>query len=295
MIPRALPRQQPGPQAARRSPGSTSRPALLLIGLVMLVPLALGIGYLSAEFNAPPRHGGFVGLANFRDLLGDPRFWRALRNTLFWTVEPRCPPVLLGLGLALLLNRRSRASGCAGAGVPALGGADLPDRPHLAWLFNPVIGPFPPALLCAGWIRAPYNILGNPDTALWGPILANVWYGVPFFAITLLAALLDPVRALRGGRDRRRLGLAALHQDHAALPRADDRHHGDAAHDLDRQLRRPDLRDDRRRPGQLHADPVELHLHHRLQAARLRLRLGHRRAAAVLLLYAAALGRCGRG
>src|SRR5690606_17817186 len=36
---------------------------------------------------------------------------------------------------------------------------------------------------------APDNLLSSPDHAMWGPIIANVWWGIPFFAITLLAAL----------------------------------------------------------------------------------------------------------
>jgi multiple sugar transport system permease protein len=38
-------------------------------------------------------------------------------------------------------------------------------------------------------LSEPYNILADPKIAMWGPIVANVWFGVPFFAITLLAAL----------------------------------------------------------------------------------------------------------
>ena len=40
-----------------------------------------------------------------------------------------------------------------------------------------------------GILSEPYNIMGDPDLAMWGPIVANIWFGVPFFAITLLAAL----------------------------------------------------------------------------------------------------------
>ena len=38
-------------------------------------------------------------------------------------------------------------------------------------------------------MATPENILSDPTHALWGPIIANVWWGIPFFAITLLAAL----------------------------------------------------------------------------------------------------------
>ncbi|NWP33738.1 sugar ABC transporter permease, partial [Escherichia coli] len=44
-------------------------------------------------------------------------------------------------------------------------------------------------LFALGLKSEPTNILSDPATAMWGPIIANVWFGVPFFAITLLAAL----------------------------------------------------------------------------------------------------------
>ena len=58
-----------------------------------------------------------------------------------------------------------------------------------AWLFNPVVGPIPHWLVAFGLASEPTNILSDPHYALWGPIIANVWWGIPFFAITLLAAL----------------------------------------------------------------------------------------------------------
>lgn len=166
-------------------------PALLLIGLVILVPLAIGIGYSFREFTLlRPGAAEWVGTQNYRDVWGDAKFWGALRNTLLWTGASLVLQFALGLGLALLLSTSFHGKRLVQAlvflpwAVPTfLIGLTF------SWLFNPVIGPLPHWLYAAGIIEEPYNILGNPDTALWGPILANVWYGVPFFAITLLAAL----------------------------------------------------------------------------------------------------------
>ena len=52
-----------------------------------------------------------------------------------------------------------------------------------------MIGPLPHWLFALGILGAPDNILSDPQLAMWGPIVANVWWGIPFFAITLLAAL----------------------------------------------------------------------------------------------------------
>lgn len=166
-------------------------PALTLLSLVMFVPLVIGIGYAFQKLSlTDPFDRGWVGFDNFRTLAGDRHFWRALTNTLWWTLGSLFFQFFLGLGLALLLNRHFAGRRLVQAlvflpwAVPTfLSGLTW------AWLFNPVIGPFPHWMAALGVLSEPYNILADPDVAMWGPIAANVWFGIPFFAITLLAAL----------------------------------------------------------------------------------------------------------
>jgi len=167
-------------------------PALVLIALVMFVPLIVGLSYAFQNIAIlNPFKTGFVGLANFETLLfGDRIFWRSLGNTIWWTTGSLAFQFFLGLGLALLLNRPFAGRRLVQAivflpwAVPTfLSGLTF------AWLFNPVIGPLPHWMAAIGMLGEPYNILGDPDLAMWGPITANVWFGIPFFAITLLAAL----------------------------------------------------------------------------------------------------------
>ena len=167
-------------------------PALLLLALVMCVPLVVGFTYAFQDIRIlNPFAGGWVGTAHFETLLtSDGVFRRALVNTAWWTFGSVTLQFLLGLGLALLLNRSFWGKRVVQAvvflpwAVPTfLSGLTF------AWLLNPVIGPVPHWLFGLGLLEEPYNILGNPDLAMWGPIAANVWFGVPFFAITLLAAL----------------------------------------------------------------------------------------------------------
>jgi multiple sugar transport system permease protein len=163
-------------------------PALVLIGTVLLVPLVVGIAYSFRKFGA--FRSEFVGLAQYRALLSDASLGQALLNTLWWTAGSLVFQFALGLGLALLLNREFPGRRLVQAlvflpwAVPTfLAGLTW------AWLLNPVIGPVPHWLFALGLRSAPTNILSDPATAMWGPIVANVWFGIPFFAITLLAAL----------------------------------------------------------------------------------------------------------
>jgi multiple sugar transport system permease protein len=168
-----------------------SAPALILIITVMLVPLVLGISYAFRDIQLlNPFSGGFIGLDHFRTLSEDQAFFRALRNTLWWTGASVFLQFFFGLILALLLDKPFAGRGLAQAlvflpwAVPSfLAGLNW------AWLFNPVIGPLPHWMYALGIMDAPNNILSDPHLAMWGPIVANVWWGIPFFAITLLAAL----------------------------------------------------------------------------------------------------------
>ncbi|WP_371169617.1 carbohydrate ABC transporter permease [Aliiroseovarius sp. 2305UL8-7] len=166
-------------------------PAIVLIGTVMLIPLIIGISYSFQSIELlRPFNTGWVGLENYQALWSDRKFWVALENTFWWTFWSIAFQFMLGLGLAMLLNTQFYGKRVFQAlvflpwAVPTFLSALT-----WAWLFNPVIGPLPHWLAALGIISEPYNILGDPELALWGPITANVWFGVPFFAITLLAAL----------------------------------------------------------------------------------------------------------
>jgi len=166
-------------------------PTLVLIGLFIFVPMSIGISYAFQNIQLiNPLDTGWVGLDNFRTLFSDRHFYAALRHTVNWTLTSLILQFVFGLGLALLLNRDFPGRRWVQAlvflpwAVPAfLSGLTW------AWLLNPVIGVLPYWLTDLHIIAEPYNILSDPQLALYGPVLANVWFGIPFFAITLLAAL----------------------------------------------------------------------------------------------------------
>ena len=164
-------------------------PALLLIVTVLLVPLIVGIGYSTRKFTA--FRSTFVGLDQYRAMLTDAVLHQALLNTLWWTAGSLFFQFFLGLGLALILNQPGLLGRRLVQAIVFLPWAVPTFLSGLtwAWLFNPVIGPVPHWLVALGLRSEATNILADPATAMWGPIVANVWFGVPFFAITLLAAL----------------------------------------------------------------------------------------------------------
>lgn len=166
-------------------------PALILIVLTTLIPVVIGISYAFRNIMLlDPSSGDYIGLEHFRTLIADGSFWNALKNTVVWTVACVSLQFCLGLVLALLLDRPFPGRALIQAivflpwAIPTfLVGLDW------SWLLNPVIGPLPHWAHALGLMSAPDNILSDPARALWGPIMAGVWWGTPFFAITLMAAL----------------------------------------------------------------------------------------------------------
>jgi len=173
---------------ARVEPWLYLSPAIVLLLTVLLVPLIVGISYSFRKFSA--FRSEFVGFDQYRAMLSDAVLHQAMLNTLWWTVASLFLQFFLGLGLALLLDKEFVGRKLVQAlvflpwAVPSfLSGLTW------GWLFNPIIGPLPHWLYALGLKAEPTNVLSDPSTAMWGPITANVWFGVPFFAITLLAAL----------------------------------------------------------------------------------------------------------
>jgi multiple sugar transport system permease protein len=177
--------------ASSAEPYLYSAPVLILIVAVMLVPLSVGLSYAFRDIQLlDPFSGGFVGFDHFRELKADRSFRAALLNTLIWTAASVALQFIFGLILALLLNREFPGRRLVQAlvflpwAVPTfLVGLDW------AWLFNPVVGPLPGWLFALKITHDTNNLLADPGTALIGPIVAAIWWGIPFFAITNLAAL----------------------------------------------------------------------------------------------------------
>lgn len=142
---------------------------------------------------------GFNGLANFYAVIFDQniRFLRILANTLFWLLGSLVFQLLLGFILALLMRRPFRGRGIyAGLVFYAWALSGFAIGLSWAWLFNGQFGLINDVLMRAGIIRERIAFLSTPRFAMISVIVANIWYGVPFFGIMLLAALQSVPREL---------------------------------------------------------------------------------------------------
>lgn len=166
-------------------------PALAMTALLVLVPAA-ETAWMSLHDVVlfRPRSRPFVGLDNYARALADPVFWSSLGNSLVWVVVAVSLQFLLGLATALLLNRRFPWRGVARAliVVPwALPSVII--GLIWTWMLDFNLGLVNEVGLRLGLLAAPVPWLSQPNTAMAAVILAVVWQGFPFFAVTLLAGL----------------------------------------------------------------------------------------------------------
>ena len=164
-------------------------PTAVFLLCFLTYPLGLGVwlGFTDTKIGRP---GVFIGLENYEWLWHDSVFWLAVFNTLFYTIIASILKFGLGLWLALLLNRNLpfknffRAVILLPWVVPTVLSAMA-----FWWIFDSQFSIISWVLQKWGVISQPINFLGDPWNARLSVMAANVWRGIPFVAISLLAGL----------------------------------------------------------------------------------------------------------
>ncbi|CAN7681023.1 carbohydrate ABC transporter permease [Rhizobium leguminosarum] len=164
-------------------------PAAVFLVCFLTYPLGLGV-WLGFTDTRIGRDGVFIGLENYQFLMDDSVFWLSVFNTILYTSVASVLKFALGLWLAMLLNQHLpfksffRAIVLLPWVVPTVLSA-------LAfwWIYDSQFSIISWSLMQLGLISGPINFLGDPINARISVIIANVWRGIPFVAISLLAGL----------------------------------------------------------------------------------------------------------
>jgi multiple sugar transport system permease protein len=164
-------------------------PAAAFLILFLVYPLGLGIwlSFTDAKIGTP---GQFVGLENYEWIVGDSKFQTAVFFTIFYTLVASIIKFAVGLYLAILLNEKLpfkaiiRALVLIPFIVPTVLSAIA-----FWWIFDPQFSVISWSLKKMGLITENINFLGDVWNSRFSVIFANVWRGVPFIAISLLAGL----------------------------------------------------------------------------------------------------------
>jgi len=187
-----LARLDPGSASARRGLSDIAIrnlfivPTIIFLIVFNIFPLLYSLGYSFTDFRAStsaPAH--FIGLDNYRDLLADPYIWTNFTITAKYVLVSVGGQVLLGFGVALLLNRKMPAKGL----VTTL--LLLPMMMSMA-----VVGLFWQLLYSPSWGIINYALgledfewLSNADIALYAVALTDIWMWSPFVMLLSLAGL----------------------------------------------------------------------------------------------------------
>jgi multiple sugar transport system permease protein len=164
-------------------------PAAAILLVFLTYPLGLGM-WLGLTDTKIGRGGEFIGLENYRSLYNDSVFWLSVRNTILYTSVASFFKFFLGLWLAILLNENIRFKSFMRAILllPWIVPTTL-SAIAFWWLYDSQFSIISWALIKMGIIHKYIDFLGDGWNARWSVIAANVWRGIPFVAISLLAGL----------------------------------------------------------------------------------------------------------
>ena len=164
-------------------------PTIILLALFIAYPFAKGV-LLSVTDTKVGVPGAYVGLQNFAVLAQDSIFREAVWNTFVYTAVTTVFKLALGLWLALLLNRHFKGKALTRAFIllPFIIPTVLSTFAW-KWMFDPTFSVINWLLFHLGLITRRINWLGDPQLAMISVIIVNIWRGVPFYAISLLAGL----------------------------------------------------------------------------------------------------------
>jgi multiple sugar transport system permease protein len=188
------------PSIARRVRGLSDRsiawmfigPTIILLFAINIFPLIWAIRLSFTGFMANlPRPASFIGVDNYVDILTDEDLWQNFQNTahfVFWTIALQ---VLIGLGLALLINQKFRGHSFWTTLIllpmmlsPAVVGN------FWTLLFQPQIGPFNYLIgFFTGAAPSSFTMIGSVALAPWTIVLVNTWMWAPYVMLICLAGL----------------------------------------------------------------------------------------------------------
>jgi multiple sugar transport system permease protein len=165
-------------------------PLVIIMAGLILWPFINAVLLSLTVRNIVTRSNQYVGFANYVRLFSDAEFRGAVNNTIVFTVASVVCKLIVGMTIALLLNSRIPFRNVI-TGLMLLPWIVPEVVTAMAWrsIFDPIFGGLNPILLSLGLIDRPRGWLSEPGLAMPSVIAVNIWKGIPFYTILLLAGL----------------------------------------------------------------------------------------------------------
>jgi multiple sugar transport system permease protein len=168
-------------------------PSMLLLLAINIFPLlwAIQLSFTNFRANRPNAPIRYIGLDNYRSILSDPDVWRAMQVTAHFVLWSILLEVLLGFGLALLINRQFRGHSLWTTVIllpmmlsPAVVGN------FWTFLLQPQIGLFNYVVaFFTGVDPSSFQMIGDVNLAPWSIVLVDTWMWTPYVMLICLAGL----------------------------------------------------------------------------------------------------------
>jgi len=164
-------------------------PALIVILGLVAYPFVSAI-IMTFQEKTAGAPGRFIGLANYRELLANPVFFRTVFNTIFYTVVGVGIKFCIGLSMALVLNQERRFNNLFRSfllipwAIPTVMSAL-----NWRWIYDDASGLINNVLVRLNLIDETISWLSDPHLAMLAVIVVVVWQGTPFFTMSFLAGL----------------------------------------------------------------------------------------------------------
>ncbi|ALS25202.1 MULTISPECIES: carbohydrate ABC transporter permease [Paenibacillus] len=164
-------------------------PVVIYLLAIMVLPFGWAV-YLSFTNKVVGVPATFIGLNNYIELVKDSLFWKAVWNTILFTAAAVIAKTVFGMIMALVLNEKIvfrnlfRVLLFLPWTIPTIVSVFT-----WQWIYSDVGGVLNFLLLKTGIISQPVGWLSTPDLAMFSVILVNVWRGIPFMGIAILAGL----------------------------------------------------------------------------------------------------------
>lgn len=177
-------------------------PTLAVVFVIFGIPLVYALALSLHRINMLTQQWTFVGLSNYLDILPDPEFLAALGRTAYFAVVTVIGGLVLGMGMALVLNRVFPARDFLRS-VVLIPWAMAPVAVGVlwGWMFNGEYGTLNAILFDLGLIEKPFHWLGDGTVAFNLVALVHIWNQAPLAALLILAGLQSmPVNLHRAAR-----------------------------------------------------------------------------------------------
>ncbi|MGC6769178.1 carbohydrate ABC transporter permease [Enterococcus sp. LJL128] len=187
-----LPKVKKNRKKFQKAPYLLLLPSLVMITALLFFPMARIFYYSFQNYDiSAPFYDSFAGFDNFVKIFTEDKYFiPSLINSLKWVVSQVALQLGLGMGVALLLNKKFKFRGLT-RGFVFVPWAISGVLTSVMWslMYNEHMGVFNDILMNLGIISEPHAFLASTNSAFISVVVAELWRGVPFFAVTILASL----------------------------------------------------------------------------------------------------------